>query len=155
MSSDAASSSLHQTRASNAMTGVSTFRLYLLRAVYLLIVVGLGGQIWPGVIHHATGTELMDGVVSSLLAGVSLLAVLGLRYPLQMLPLLLFELAWKSIWLIAFALPLWSAHQLDAGTRETIKACLLGILIFPLGIPWRYVFAHYVAKPGDPWKTMR
>lgn len=137
------------------MTGISTFRLYLLRAVYLLIVVGLGLQIWPGVIHHATATELMDGVVSSLLTAVSLLAVLGLRYPLQMLPLLLFELAWKSIWLIAFALPLWSAHQIDAGTRETIKACVLGIVIFPIGIPWRYVFAHYIAKPGDPWKTMR
>ncbi len=46
----------------------------------------------------------MRGVVSSLLAAMSLLVVLGLRYPLQMLPLLLFELVLKSIWLIAFAI---------------------------------------------------
>jgi hypothetical protein len=135
------------------MTEVSTFRLYLMRAAYLLLVVGLGLTVWPGVIHHEKPVELMDGVVSSLLGAVSLLAVLGLRYPLQMLPLLLFELVWKSIWLIAFALPLWSAHQINAETWETVKACLMGIVIFPVVIPWRYAFANYVKKPGDRWRT--
>jgi len=113
------------------MSEVSTFRLYLLRATYLLILVGLGFTIWPGIIHHAKAVELMDGVVSSLLGAVAVVAALGIRYPLGMLPLLLFELVWKSIWLIAFALPLWSAHQIDAETQETVKACLMGIVIFP------------------------
>jgi hypothetical protein len=39
----------------------------------------------------------MRGVVRSVLAAVSLLAVLGIRYPLKMLPLLFFELVWKTI----------------------------------------------------------
>ena len=134
------------------MTTVSTFRLYLMRATYLLMLVGLGFTIWPGVIHHAKPVELMDGVVSSLLAAVSVLAAVGIRYPLQMLPLLLFELLWKSIWLIAFALPLWSANQIDAGTRETAVACLMGIVIFPIVIPWPYVFANFVNKAGDRWR---
>src|SRR5262249_23253720 len=132
------------------MPEISTFRLYLLRATYLLIIVGLGLDIWPEIIHHAE-MPLMRGVVHALLGAVSLLAILGLRYPLQMLPLLLFEVVWKSIWLIAFALPLWSAHHIDAGTRETIKACLMGIVIFPVAIPWPYVFAHYLKKSGDRW----
>ena len=134
------------------MTTVSTFRLYLMRATYLLMLVGLGFTIWPSLIHHAKPVELMDGVVSSLLAAVSVLAALGIRYPLQMLPLLLFELLWKSIWLIAFALPLWSANQVDAGTRETAVACLMGIVIFPIVIPWPYVFANFVKKAGDRWR---
>ena len=134
------------------MPDVSTFRLYLLRATYLLIVVGLGLDVWPGLIHHPDTWTLMRSVVCSVLAAVSLLAVLGLRYPLQMLPLLLFELVWKSIWLIAFAIPLWSAHRIDAATQETVFACLMGIVIFPIAIPWPYVFAHYVRKPGDRWK---
>jgi hypothetical protein len=134
------------------MSDVSTFRLYLMRATYLLIAVGLGFTIWPGIIHHAKAVELMDGVVSSLLAAVSVLAALGIRYPLKMLPVLLFELVWKSIWLIAFALPLWSAHQIDAETGESVKACLMGIVICPIAIPWPYVLANYLKTPGDRWR---
>ena len=134
------------------MTEVSTLRLYLMRATYLLIFVGLGFTIWPGIIHHAKAVDLSDSVVSSLLAAVSVLAAFGIRYPLKMLPLLLFELIWKSIWLIAFALPLWSAHQIDAETGETFNACLMGIVILPIAIPWPYVLTTYVKKPGDRWK---
>lgn len=120
--------------------------------MYLLIVVGLGSEIWPGIIHHAKPWDLMHGVANSLLAAIALFAVVGIRYPLQMLPLLLFEQLWKSIWLIAIALPLWSAHQVDADTMETVKACLMGIVLLPIVIPWPYVLAHYVKKPGDRWK---
>jgi hypothetical protein len=133
------------------MPEVSTFRLYLLRATYLLIVVGLGFTIWPGILHPPKDLALMRGVVRSLLGAVSLLAILGIRYPLKMLPLLFFELVWKSIWILAFGLPLWSAHQLDPDTRETLNACLMGIVLFPLVIPWRYVLASYVKAPGDGW----
>jgi len=120
--------------------------------MYLLIVVGLGSEIWPGIIHHAKAWDLMHGVASSLLAAISVLAALGIRYPLRMLPLLLFELLWKAIWLLAIALPLWSANQLDADTMETVKACLMGIVLVPIVIPWPYVLAQYVKKPGDRWK---
>ena len=134
------------------MSEVSTFRLYLLRATYLLIVVGLGFVIWPRIIHHSNGWALRYGDTSSLLAGVSVLAVLGIRYPLKMLPLLLFELTWKSIWLIAIALPLWRAHQIDPETWESVKACLMGIIICPIAIPWPYVLSNYMKKSGDRWK---
>lgn len=129
------------------MTEVSLLRLYLLRALYLLIAVGLGITIGPQVIHHPL---TMHGSTSSLLAGVAVLAVLGIRYPLQMLPLLFFEMVWKSIWLTAVALPLWSAHQIDADTAESIRACLMGVIV-PIVIPWPYVFANYVKKTGERW----
>jgi len=133
------------------MTDVSTFRLYLMRALYLLIFVGLGSEIWPVMIHHRPW-DLMHGVACSLLAALSALMALGIRYPLQMLPLLLYELLWKAIWLAAVALPLWSAHQLDPNTMETVKACLMGIVLCPIVIPWPYVLANYVKKPGDRWR---
>jgi len=68
-----------------------------------------------------------------------------------MLPLMLFELAWKSIWLIAMALPLWLGNQVNAEVHESIKACLMGVILFPIVIPWPYVLANYVERRGDRW----
>ena len=135
------------------MRDVSTFRLHLLRATYLLLVVGLGLDIWPLLLRSGPAAEHMRGVVWSLLAAVSLLAVVGLRYPLRMLPLLLFELAWKSIWVLAIGLPQWSAGQLGPAARETLSACLMGLVIVPLVLPWGYVLTHYVRQPGDRWRS--
>jgi hypothetical protein len=134
------------------MAGISTFRLYLMRATYLLILLGLGTVIWPGVIHHAIAGDPKPGATPSLLAGVAVMAAIGIRYPLQMLPLFFFELAWKSIWLVSVALPLWSAHRIDADTMESIKACVMGVVLMPIVIPWPYVIANYVRKPGDRWR---
>jgi hypothetical protein len=134
-----------------AIPEVSLFRPYALRDSYLLMAVGLGVYVWPVVLHHTNEFAATEGVRFGLLAGLGATAVLGLRYPLQMLPLLLFELVWKAIYLIAFALPLWSAHQINAAAAEDIKACLMVVIFIPL-VPWRYVFAHYVVKHGDRWK---
>jgi len=132
------------------MIKVSLFRLYALRAGYLLIAVGLAATVWPIVITHSPQWPLMNSVACSLLAAVSVLAAVGIRYPLQMLPVLLFEIVWKGIWLIAVALPLWSASQIDARTSETVRDCLFGAILIPL-IPWRYVISQYVTKSGDRW----
>lgn len=135
------------------MSELSTFRLYLLRATYLLIVVGLGSDVWPALIHHDRSWTLWHGVGVSLLAAVTVLAALGVRYPVRMLPVLLFELVWKTIWLAAIAAPLWSAGEIDAGTRESIFACGMGLVIFPLVIPWPYVLTHFARLPGDRWRA--
>lgn len=58
----------------------------------------------------------------------------------------------ESIWILAFGLPLWSAGQMGPDERETMKACLMGI-VFPLVIPWGYVLANYVKAPEDRWRT--
>ena len=130
---------------------VSLIRLYTLRASYLVMAVGLGVTIWPVVLHHTNELAATKGPLLALLAGLGATAALGLRYPVQMLPVLLFELVWKAIYLTAFALPLWSAHQINAAVAENTKACLMVVIFIPL-IPWRYVFAHYVLKHGDRWK---
>lgn len=135
------------------MNDVSLFRLYLLRATYLFVVVGLATTVWPPVLHHTKVWPLMSGVVCCLLAAVSILAAWGIRYPLQMLPVLLFELIWKSIWLISVALPLSSAGEMDARTYSTVIDCLVGVILMPIAIPWSYVFANYVKRPGDRWRS--
>jgi hypothetical protein len=132
---------------------VSIVRLHLLRATYLLLTVGLGTQIWPLILQSPSAPPAhMQGVVRAVLTAVSLLALLGLRYPLQLLPLLLFELTWKTVWVLAIGLPLWRAGRLDAATSETWFSCLAGLVIFSLAIPWGYVLRHYVRARGDRWR---
>lgn len=133
------------------MGGVSVLRLYILRATYLLIAVGLAVLIWPGLINPPDDLEHMRGVVRALLGAVGLLAVLGIRYPLQMLPLLLFELTWKLIWIVAIGIPQWSAGSLDAAARSTWFDCLFGVAVCVVAIPWGYVMQNFVRRPGDHW----
>jgi hypothetical protein len=132
------------------MRQVSLLRLYLLRAMYGLIAIGMGVQIWPLMFHHRPW-EPMHGVAVCLLAALTLMCAIGVRHPVKMLPVLLFELAWKSIWFLAVALPSWSAGALDAATMENIFACGLGVVLVPLVVPWDYVWFTYVRAQGDRW----
>ena len=133
------------------MHDVSTFRLYLMRAAYALVFVGLSLEVWPAFFGRAAQMEHMHGVVCAVLTAVSLLAAVGLRHPLRMLPLLLFELTWKTLWLLVVALPLWQAGRLEGDFAATTFANLMGLVVFPIAIPWRYVFANYVKGRGDRW----
>lgn len=130
---------------------LSLFRLYTLRLAYLIMAAGLAVFIWPTVLHHTSQFAIAEGVRFALLSGLGAAAALGLRYPVRMLPLLLFELTWKATYLLFFALPLWSAHQIDAAAAADIKAVLMAVIFIPL-IPWRHVFTHYVMKRGERWR---
>jgi hypothetical protein len=137
-----------------AAMSVSLPRLYLLRLGYLVVAVGLALTKWPLLINHDRPWPLFEGVETCMLVALSLLAFLGLRYPLQMLPILLFELAWKLIWVAVVVLPLWLANQIDPATLRVFYSCLVVLIVLAV-IPWRYVVAHYVRKPGDPWRSDR
>ena len=137
------------------MSDVSTFRLYVLRAMYVFTVVGLAIEKLPALVHPANLSP-GDSVILSVLGGTALLAVVGIRYPIKMLPLLFFEVVWKSIWMLLFGLPRTFSGGLDPsvsfGGTETLIACLVGIVLVPLAVPWGYVFKQYVQAPGAPWR---
>jgi len=139
----------NETQQANIAQEVSLARIYVLRATYLLLVIGLGGMIVPEVVSHPV---ISRGVIPSLLGAVWVLAFVGLKYPLEMLPLLLFEFAWKSIWMVAYGLPQWSAGQLPTTFSEDSFNIGLGVILMPLVIPWGYVFRHYVKQSGARWR---
>jgi hypothetical protein len=134
------------------MNDVSTFRLYLLRAMYLLIAVGLALTIWPHIIAPASLVAGPNSVIRALLGALAAMCLLGLRYPLRMLPLLLFELLWKLIWVLASAVPMWLGPGLDQYASDTLFATLMGVVLVPIVLPWGYVFRHYIKAPGDRWR---
>jgi hypothetical protein len=138
-----------------AINEVSLLRLYLLRGLYVFVVVGLVLVKWPlvidKIIHPDTLWELKDGVITCMVTTFSLLCIVGIRYPLQMIPVLLWELIWKVLWLLIVALPLQISGQMDDATMQMFISISL-VVIFPFIIPWRYVFANYVKKQGNRWR---
>lgn len=151
MNSAIGSSPVCDTDARATLPQLSLFRLYTLRLCYFIMAAGLGAYIWPTVIRHSSELAITQGVRFALLAGLGATAALGLRYPVKLLPILLFELTWKAIYLLAFALPLWLRHQITAGVAEDIQAVAMVAIFIPL-IPWRYVMAHYIRAGGDRWR---
>lgn len=130
---------------------VSPLRLWIMRAMYLVMALGIGVTFWPLIAAHKPTTSLMTGVAWSLIAMTGLLAAAGLRHPLRMLPVLLLELGWKTIWLAAFALPRWLDGTIDAAMRSTVFDTSLGAILL-LVIPWGYVWRAYVRAPAEPWR---
>ena len=127
------------------MPAISPLRMNLLRGMYLLIVVGLMLVVWPGMLH-AERWSLWSGVVQCMLVAFSITCAIGLRYPLQMLPVLLWELLWKSLWLVLIAVPQWSAGSMNEETWG-IAVAVLWVVVVPFTIPWDYVVANYIRKP--------
>jgi hypothetical protein len=119
--------------------------------MYLLIAAGLAVMIWPSIIFPKSLVANPNSVVRALLGALCLLCVLGLRYPLRMLPLLMFELLWKVIWVVGSGLPMWLGPGLDAYARETMFACGMGVVLVALVLPWGFIVRHYVRAPGTPW----
>ena len=84
---------------------LSPRRLNIMRFGYAFMGVGLAIVKWPILVQNAPSLPVFEGVVACLLTAMSLLAFLGLRYPVRMLPILLFEVTWKVIWIAAVAVP--------------------------------------------------
>jgi hypothetical protein len=134
------------------MNTPSILRLNLLRVFYLVLVIGIGLEmhVWSKMIYRVYSMQLDSGTVICMLFALSVLSILGLRYPLKMLPVLFWELTWKASWLLSVALPHWLRGQWN---RD------LGIMTFDVGmivvfvplVPWSYVFEHFVKRPGNPW----
>ena len=127
---------------------LSTLRLYMLRGVYLLNFVMLGLNVWPEIISHDKPWDPLPGVAFSFWAALSVLSGVGVRHPLTMLPLLVLQLFYKAVWLVAVAPSLWSAGRSTGMIRTFVIASVVLLLL----IPWPYVLARYVKRPGDRWR---
>lgn len=139
---------------SAASESLPTYRLNIMRLGYLVMVVGLAFVKWPLFFQNGGlgALPVFEGVVAALLTAMSLLAFLGLRYPIQLLPILIFESLWKLIWLAVVGVPHLLAGDMDAQMSEVFSSVTVVVIILAV-IPWRYVFAHYMTKQGDPWRS--
>ena len=118
--------------------------------LYLLLLVMLGSDVWPELLHPSALIPPLEGVAYSFWGALSLLGLLGIRYPLKMIPLVLVQFCYKLIWVLAVFLPLRSAAlPVSAGLT---RAMIGGLAVDLVVIPWSFVLAHYLRAPGEPWR---
>ena len=127
------------------------YRLHIMRAGYLFMGLGLALVKWPLIVGGTASLPLFEGVVACLLTAMSLLAFLGLRYPARMLPILLFEVTWKVLWLATVALPRALDGELDTATQEVLINCSFVVVVAAV-IPWRYAWRQYIRSTGERWR---
>lgn len=132
------------------MQEYSLFRLYLLRICYAFLAFGLGIQLYPRLLSVTATAPFNEGVVDVMLGALSLLAFIGLAAPIRMLPLLVFEVAWKVIWFAAVAVPQWLAGAITEDTLQNLFA--IGLVVpYILIIPWRRFF-ELTLKDVERWR---
>jgi hypothetical protein len=61
-----------------------------------------------------------------------------------MLPIVVFMVIYKSLWLIVVAYPLWSSNQLAGSSAEGMARIFRWVAVAIVGMPWKYFFEKYV-----------
>jgi len=130
---------------------VLNIHIYLLRVLYLLMCLVVGKEAWGFLFSTSTSfsnatnsASPVEAVAWSVWAAFSLFALWGVFAPLKVLPIILFEIVYKCIWLIFIAYPLTrSGEQLSTETQELIQA-FLWVLLPIIAVPWKYVYRSLI-----------
>lgn len=123
------------------------WRIVLLRLCYLAIAVGLGVTIIPRLIWLPAEWAASSAVVTCFLTAMMTMCALGVLRPLRMLPVMLFELIWKLVFMVRIALPAWTDGTLGADFASVFWECVPILLFVPV-IPWGHVWRRLVRRPG-------
>lgn len=135
-------------------TPVPLWQVNLLRVFYLLIALIMGSEQWSHLLGDVDDWTTWKSIGKSMLAALALLCLLGALRPLKMLPLLLFEMTWKTVWLVMIAGRAWMKGAVTPEIEGTFYECI-GIVVLFLVMPWRYVWREYVVQPAERWRRER
>jgi hypothetical protein len=124
--------------------GIPRIKVYVIRLFFVLIFVFLGMDSWTAIINHQGPWKPLSGVAFSVWASYSMLSFLGIFHTLKMLPIMLFMIFYKTLWLIIVAYPLWVAGQLAGSDAEEMTMVFVWVIVPVVFMPWRYVFRTYV-----------
>jgi hypothetical protein len=128
---------------------VALWRINAIRFLFLLMAGIMGSVVWSQLLFESADWPVARGLAKSMLAALALMSLFGVRYPMQMLPLMLYEIAWKTIWITLIAGRAWMAGKWSADIEGLFYDCI-GIVIAYFIVPWRYVWARYFVQGMEP-----
>lgn len=123
--------------------GVRPIKIYLLRGLYFLIASMMATQAWGMVFSHEGDWEPYRAMSVSVWAAYGTLSAIGVFKPLKMLPIVVFMIFYKTLWLFIVALPLWRAGRLAGSGAEDLSAIFVAAPFMLAIVPWRYVVENY------------
>ena len=127
--------------------GVRPINIFLLRVIYLLMCTLMARTAWTNILGHHGAWEPYRAMGDCVWAAYGTLALLGLLQPLRMLPLVLFMIFYKTLWLAVVALPLLRAGTFAGSSAEELTYIFMAAPVFALCVPWGYVVRRFVMIP--------
>lgn len=125
--------------------GVPRINIYLLRLLFSLMFVFLTYDTWSYIfVTHKGAWDSTRAAAWCMWASYSALSVMGIFRPLKMLPIVIFEIVYKVLWLGVVAYPLWSKNELDGSPAEGMANVFIWVIFPIVAMPWRYFFRVYV-----------
>ncbi len=117
--------------------------------MYTLVVsggMGLGMILFPdtvqSILRFPPQDPVMLGACGSIFLALGLISLMGLRSPLKFAPVLLLELVYKPIWLVAVALPLFLEGRFPFYV-VTMSAIFITFIVGDLiAIPFSHLFRN-------------
>lgn len=129
--------------------GVRPINIYLLRVLYFLMLVMIGSESWATLLSHQGEWDHVRAVAWCVWAAYTTLSLFGLINPLRWLPIVIFMIFYKTLWLIFVALPLWRAGNLAGSSAEEMAGVFIAAPFLSVIIPWKYVWKKYIWWQGN------
>ncbi len=122
---------------------VSRLRSHFMRGLFALNFLSLFIDNWSQILFPSEQLDTLTGVTISFWAAFSLLNVIGIRFPIQMVPILLLQFLYKLAWIIGVYRPACQSNLVDDDIQSFLWVCVAGVGLNLLIIPWKYVYYNY------------
>jgi len=136
----------------NRYEGTRPVQVWGLRLFYLLMLVFVTPEAWRVLLQHLSPWDPLHAMAFCVWATYPALAVFGLFRPLRWLPLMIFTIGYKTLWLAFYAWPLWNAGKLAGSSAEQMAYSFAPVVLLAAVVPWGYVLRELV---GVPSRAMR
>ena len=123
--------------------GVRPFHVFMLRLFYFLAAAFVATWAWRTLLTHEGPWEQYRSVMICVWAAYPTLMAIGLIHPVRMLPIMLFTVFYKALWLGIVAYPMYKAGTLTPSALQMAKDfSLLPLAI--VAVPWGYAFRTFL-----------
>ena len=102
----------------NKYDGIRPINIYAMRFIYLLMASLLAIDVWSYIFTYNQAWEPGEAMNWSVWAAFTIFALIGISKTVAMIPVLLLEIAYKTIWLLLVAFPLYRSGNLSNASTD-------------------------------------